>query len=79
MIKILSQIDESCEGNDCWIHQEYALVEIFNKGFVLSMYKNTIDNKIEIELYTVLNGNVNTDYITIKNAYKKLRLRAKTT
>lgn len=50
-MKIINQIDESREGNDCWIYESWSLVEIFGKKIILHSYMCTYDLKLEVHSY----------------------------
>lgn len=64
-MKVLSKINTSREGNDCWIKESYALTLIFGEKYVIKFFteneelKNTIykTNEISrfknIELYEI--------------------------
>lgn len=56
-MRILSKIDTSREGNDCWIDESYALILVFGEKYVIKFFteneelKNVIYKTNEISRF----------------------------
>jgi hypothetical protein len=57
-MKVISSIDKSREGNDCYVYESWSLVEIFVwKQVIIHNCMNTYHQKIETNVYQI-NGNM---------------------
>lgn len=72
-MKILSQIDTSHEGNDCWIYEEWALIEIFEETFIYRFTKvsDWCGTEREVDRYSI--NNLNEEITVIYNKLKAKR------
>lgn len=58
-MKIISSIDKSREGNDCYVYESWSLVEIFVwKQVIIHNCMNTYHQKIQTNVYQINGGMV---------------------
>lgn len=51
-MKILAQLNQDREGNDCYIYEEWVLVMMFNRERILHITSDTIDREVNITHYS---------------------------
>ena len=72
-MKVISSINKSRPGNDCYIYEEWALLmSSFGKSIIIVHYMNTHDRKVETTTYQIHGNFVDSEDPEVQFMYESL-------